>query len=157
MTFSERSQHVVFPFDCSATSVSLQHGRAWLPARPVAGEAWCWPLDQRVSSHFQVTGWPPRPASPRLSPKAFCRMEAGGSQSPDTASCGGNTTIDLEPFKETITEWWSCCIRYSQTKLKTILGCFFLTYWSCSRKSLPHGSRFIPSQIIVGRLNFTEL
>lgn len=49
----------------------------WLPACPLAGETRHWPLDQRFSSHVQVTGWSPRPASPQLIPKTFCSIDGG--------------------------------------------------------------------------------
>lgn len=58
-------------FDWSTTSIYLQHGNAWLPACPLVDRARRWPLDHRVSAHFQVTGWPPQPDSPTTKPENF--------------------------------------------------------------------------------------
>lgn len=97
MTFSKRSPTCGFSFDCSATSVSLRCDKARLPACPVAGEARHWPLDQRVSSHIQVTGWPPT-SQPTAEPQNFLLRTRGGSKS-KSSRC----------FR-----WW-VCLHWSRT------------------------------------------
>lgn len=85
-----------FSFDCWATSVNLQRGKAWLPACPLPGRAMMLTFRSEGQWHLSGDRLTTLSSQPKAQPEHVLLHgdEGGFHQSLDCASCGRHAAID---------------------------------------------------------------